>query len=99
MGKRKIIVRQSAAKAIAQIAFYIESKGLPITAERYADSFYDFIETLSNDKKSFRLCSDSKRASLGFKCIQFKNKYTIVFLETEKTITVCEIISSKLIWW
>jgi hypothetical protein len=46
MGKRRVIVKQSTAKSIAEIAWFIESKGLTLTAERFSDTVYDFIEGL-----------------------------------------------------
>jgi hypothetical protein len=38
MGKRKIIVKESVAKSIAEIAWFIESKGLLKTAEKFSDA-------------------------------------------------------------
>ena len=99
MGKRKIIVKQSAAESIAQVAWYIESKGMLTTAERFSDSVYDFFEELSDERKSYRLCKEPERAFLGFKCLTLKRKYTVVFIETKSEITICEFIPSKLIRW
>ncbi|MFI5205662.1 MAG: hypothetical protein ACHQVK_01860 [Candidatus Paceibacterales bacterium] len=99
MGKRKVVVRKLAAESIAQIAWFIESKGLVLTAERFSDSVYDHIELLADERRVFPLCRDSERNYLGLKCIPFKKKYTIVFLETEHEIVICEFISSKLIRW
>jgi hypothetical protein len=46
MGSRKVTVKQSAAESIAAIAWYIESKGLVRTAEKFTDEVYDyFIKT------------------------------------------------------
>ena len=98
MGKRKIVVKKSVAEGIAEIAWYIESKGMLATAEKFSDSVYDFLQQLSNHRKVYRPCQEPTRASLGFKCVNFK-KYTVVLLETESEITICEFIPSKLIWW
>ena len=99
MGKRKISVKLSAAKSIAEVSWYIESKGMIETAEKFSDSVYNFIETLADHRKSYRLCQEPNRARLGFKCINYNKKYTIVLIETESEIIICEFISSKLIWW
>lgn len=98
MGSRKIIVKQSVAESIAAIAWYIESKRLLATAEKFADQVYDHFNKLADKKKSYAICRDPKRASLGYKCIPYKKKYTIVFIESENEIMVCEFISSKLIY-
>ena len=99
MGKRKVIIKQSAAESIAQIAWYIESKGMLTSAERFSDSVYDLLAELSDDRKSYRLCKEPERAFLGFKCLTLKKKYTVVFIETKSEITICEFIPSKLIRW
>lgn len=97
MGKRKIIVKRSVADGIAQLSWFIESKGLLETAEKYTDKIYDFFETIADDKKSYTFCRDFERALLGYKCITYKGKYTVVFIETQKEIIICEFIPSKLI--
>ena len=48
MGGRKIIVKQSAAEAIAAVAWFIESKGMIATANRFADQVYDYFIKLIN---------------------------------------------------
>ena len=99
MGRRKVIVKQTAADNIAAIAWYIESKDMIATADKFADDVYDYFSRLADLRKSYSVCRDPKRAALGFKCIPYKKKYTIVFIETEQEIIICEFISSKLIWW
>ncbi len=99
MGKRKITIKQSVANSIAQVAWYIESQGMVVTAERFSDSVYDFFEQVSDERKSYRICRDPERAVLGFKCLSFNKKYTIVFIETKTEINICEFIPSKLIRW
>ncbi len=55
MGKREITVKLSAARSIAEVPWYIESRGMIKTAENFSDSVYDFIETLADQRKSYRL--------------------------------------------
>jgi len=99
MGFRKVIVKQSAAESIAEISWYLESEGLPATAEKFADDAYDFIQKLGDNRKGYRVCRDPIRDSLGYKCIPYKKKYTIVFVEFESEIIICEFIFSKRIYW
>ena len=99
MGSRKIVVRQSAAENIAAISWYIESKGMLATAERFADNVYDYFLKLADDRKSYATCREPARAALGYKCIPYKKKYTIVLIESDKELIICEFISSKLIHW
>jgi len=48
MGSRKIKVKQTAAENIAAISWYIESKGLLTSAEKFADEVYDFFLKLAD---------------------------------------------------
>lgn len=99
MGFRKIIIKQSAAESIAEISWCLESEGLLATAEKFTDDAYDFIEKLGDSRKGYRTCREPLRDALGFKCIPYKKKYTIVFIETDNEIIVCEFILSKRIYW
>ena len=99
MGRRKVIVKQTAADNIAAIAWYIESKGMIATADKFVDDVYDYFIKIADTRKSYTLCREPQRAFIGFKCIPYKKKYTIVFIETKEEIIICEFISSKLIHW
>ncbi len=99
MGRRKIEVRTSAAESVAAISWYIESKGMLATAEKFADAVYNYFLKLADDRKSYAICKEPARAALGYKCIRYKKRYTIVFIESDKEIIICEFISSKLIYW
>ncbi len=99
MGSRKVIVKRSAAESIAAVAWFIESKGMVATAEKFTDKVYDFLESLSDERKSYALCRDPQRSLLGYKCVSYRKKYTVVFFETEDEIIIAEFISSKLIRW
>ena len=98
MGKRKVVIQESVAVSIAKIAWFIESKGMIHTAEIFSESAYDFFEKLSDERIFHKFCSDEKRKILGLKCIPYKKKYTVVFLESEKEILITEFIPSKLIY-
>lgn len=99
MGSRKIVVRESAAESISSIAWYIESKGMLATAEKFTDDVYDYLLKLADDRKSYAICREPARAALGYKCIPYKKKYTIVLVESDKEVIISEFISSKLIHW
>ena len=99
MGRRKISIRKNAAESIAAVALYIESKGMVATAEKFTDDVYDFIVSLSDTIKSFAPCRDALRRTMGYKCVPFRKKYTIAFIETDEELLICEFISSKRIHW
>ncbi len=56
MGVRKVIVKQSAAEGIAAIAWFIESKGMIATADKFTDDAYDHFINLADKRKSYPLC-------------------------------------------
>ena len=99
MGFRKITIRQSVAESIAGISWYLESEGLLATAEKFSDDAYDFITKLSDSRKGYRTCRDPERDLMGYKCVSYNKKYTIVFIELDTEIIVCEFILSKGIYW
>lgn len=99
MGKRKIVIRESVTESIAEVAWFIESKGMVATAEKFSDAVYDFIETFADKRIIHALCRDPERNSMNLKCKNFRKKYTIVFIETTEEITICEFLPSKLIYW
>ena len=99
MGRRKVTVKETVAGSIAEIAWYIQSKGLIATAENFADGVYDFFIKLSDSRRNHAICRDPERAVLGYKCIPYKKKYTIVFLETNEELIICEFLPAKNIHW
>lgn len=52
-GCRKIIIKQTAADSIAAISWFIESKGLITTAEKFTDDVYDYFIKICDDRKSY----------------------------------------------
>ena len=99
MGFRKITIRESVAENVAAISFYLESEGLLAAAEKFTDDVYDFIGLLADDHKRHKPCRDPQRNLMGYKCLPFRKKYTVVFIEMDEEIIVCEFILSKRIYW
>ena len=97
MGKVRIIYTTQFADNLADLIFFIESKGLVKTAQKYAERVYNFIEKLPFNKFNYKYCLDPNRADLGLKCIKFNNKYTIVFYQFEDDVIITEFIPFKLI--
>lgn len=99
MGQRKVVVKQTAAESIAAISWFIESKGLIATAEKFTDAVYDHFIKIADTRKSYPICREPNRAALGHKCIPYKKKYIIVFIESDQSLIICEFISAKKIYW
>lgn len=99
MGKRKIIIRESAAESIAEASFFIESKGMAATAEKFSDAVYDAIATLADNRIIHANCREPERNLIGLKCAPFRKKYTIVFFESHEEIIIHEFLPAKMIHW
>lgn len=97
MGKRKITILEPAATAVAEVAYFIESKGLPQTARKFILDAFDFFEKLSDDRIKHKLCSYPQWNNLGYRCINYKKKYSIAYLSLEHEIVICEFVSAKLL--
>ncbi len=99
MARRKVIVKESASENIAAIAAFIVSKGMISTAIKFVDEVHDFIYRLGDDKRSYPICQDPKRKLERYKCVNYKKKFTIVLIESDVEIIICDFISSQLIYW
>ena len=72
------------ADSIAEIAWYIGSKGLIAAAEHFTDDVYDFLVKLSDSRRSHAICRDPISRLIGYECVSCEEKYTIVFLEIDQ---------------
>jgi len=61
MGRRQIKVKEKAAEQIAAVAWFIESKGMLATAEKFSDDVYDYFIKLSDTRKAYRTCREPGR--------------------------------------
>lgn len=98
MGKRKVTILDLATDAAAEAAFYIEGKGLPLTAKKFVDDAFEFFAKLSNDRIEHHSCTYPLWKSLNYRCITYK-KYTVAYLYFKNEIVICEFVPSKLIHW
>src|SRR5436190_24380827 len=97
MGKRKVSILEPASTAVAEIAFFIESKGLPETAKRFADQAFEFFDQLSDETLEHRPCSYEIWKYMDYRCLMYKKKYVVAYLSLPGEIVICEFISSKLL--
>ena len=97
MGKRKVSILEPAATAVAEIAWFIENKGLPQTAKKFVDEAFEFFNKLSDDRAEHRSCGYNQWKNLNYRCVTYKKKYVIAYLSQENEIIICEFVSSKLL--
>ena len=97
MGKRKVTILEPAIVAVAEVAFFIESKGMPKTARKFVDDVFAFFERLSDETIEHKLCSYRFWKNLNYRCITYKKKYVVAYLSHEKEIIICDFVSTKLL--
>ncbi len=98
MGKREVTILDNAVTSIAEISYFIEGKGMPLTAKKFVDDAFTFFEKLSDSKIIHKPCSYTKWNLLGYRCVNYKKKYVIAYIATDEEIVICDFVSSKLLY-
>jgi hypothetical protein len=98
MGQVRIRYAGEFADDLADLVYFIESKGLKDTANKYIERVYAFIESLNFEAVNYAYCHNLKRAALGLKCIRFNSKYTIVFYQFSDEVIITNFVPSKMIF-
>jgi hypothetical protein len=98
MGKREVTILANAVTSVAEISYFIESKGLPLTAKKFVNDAFNFFAKLSNEKIIHKPCSYTKWNILGYRCVNYKKKYVIAYLANDDEIVICDFVSAKLLY-
>ncbi len=97
MGKRKVSILEPAATAVAEIAWFIESEGMPQTAKKFVEDAFLFFDKISDDRFVHKPCNYNRWETLGYRCAPYKKKYTVAYLSQEKEIIICDFVNAKLL--
>jgi hypothetical protein len=95
MGKRKVTILEPAVEEVARISLYIEGEGLPTTAKRFVDDAFVFFESLSDERIIHRPCKHPAWKGLGLRCVNFRKKYIVSYLDNMDEIIICEFALQK----
>lgn len=98
MGKRKVNILEPASTSVAEIAYFIESEGMPQTARRFVDQAFEFFAKLSDDLFVHKPCTYEQWRRQNYRCVKNK-KYVVAYLSMKSEIVICEFVSAKLIHW
>lgn len=97
MGKRKVSILEPAAEAVADVALFIESKGLPLTAKKFVDETFKFFENLSDERIEHKPCNyNNVWKYLDYRCVTYK-KYVVAYLSQYNEIIICDFVAAKLL--
>ena len=97
MGKRKISILEPAATSVAEIAWFIESEGMPKTAKKFVDEAFLFFEKLSDERIEHKPCSYRQWKELNYRCVPYKKKYVVAYLSQQTEIIICDFLAAKLL--
>jgi plasmid stabilization system protein ParE len=97
MGKRKVTILEPAIEEVARIALYIEGEGLPKTAKKFVDDAFAFFELLGDERSVHRPCKHPAWKALNLRCVNFRKKYVISYIDNKNEIIVCEFALQKLV--
>ena len=97
MGQRKVTILDPATEEVARIALYIEAKGLPDTAKKFVNEAFEFFDTLSDERKLHHPCKYLPWALLNYRCVHFRKKYVIAYLDNTDEIIICDFTLQKLL--
>ena len=90
-GEIKVFLKPSAERQITAIAIYIEQKGYPFTAEKFAEKLFSFAESLARAPLGSPLCRNDKLASLNYRCAVF-HKWIFIYKVNKQRLTIYRII-------
>ncbi len=95
MGKRKVTILEPAIEEVARIALFIEGEGLPRTAKKFVDDAFAFFDSLSDERIVHRPCKHPAWKALNLRCINFRRKYIVSYLDNKNEIIICEFALQK----
>ena len=82
---------------MADIALFIEGKGMPQTAKKFVDEAFEFFEKLSDERIEHKPCNyNNLWKYLDYRCVSYK-KYVVVNLSQQNEIIICDFVASKLL--
>ena len=82
---------------MADVALFIEGKGLPKTTKKFVDEAFVFFEKLADERIEHKPCSyNNVWKYLDYRCVSYK-KYVIAYLSQADEIIICDFVAAKLL--
>ncbi len=94
MAKKQITVfiKPKAEKQITAVSVYIEEKGFPFTAEKFAGKMYDFAESLALFPFGYPVCRNNLLKKKNYRCAVFHKDYIFVYKVYRDRLTIHQVI-------
>lgn len=93
--KITVFYKQTAKDAIREIAIYIENKGYPETAEKFAEKFYEFGHSLAVFPNKYPLCRQQRFNTRKMHCAVFHKNFIFVYKQVRTTLIIYNVIHGK----
>ena len=87
----EVIIRPLAERQITAISIYIEQKGYPLTAEKFANKLYDFAESLAVSPLKYALCKNELLQKKKFHCAVFQKTYVFIYKLIRNRVIVYQV--------
>ena len=87
-----VIYAPKAKNSINNIAVYIEKKGYPETAEKFADKLYKFGNSLIDFPEKYPVCKQARFAKRNMCCAVFHKNYIFVYKLVQNELIIYNII-------
>ncbi len=71
MAQREVTILDKAVEEVANVAYFIEGKGLPATAKKFVDSAFLFFEKLGKSPATHKPCSFPEWKELNYLCAPY----------------------------
>ncbi len=97
MAQREVTILDKAAREVAYVAYFIESKGLPETSKKFVDNAFSFFKKLGDNRIKHKPCSFSRWKEEGYRCANFKKKYVVAYLDLENEVVICDFALHKIL--
>lgn len=93
--KPKVVFKENSRVAIRNIACFIETKGYPETAEKFANKLFDFGNSLSGFPDVYPLCKQKQLALKQMRCAVFYKHYIFAYKILKGELIIYNIIHSS----
>ncbi|MCB0806421.1 MAG: type II toxin-antitoxin system RelE/ParE family toxin [Bacteroidales bacterium] len=91
----KVIFRQRTIRKIRNIAIYIESRGYPENALRFANALYNFGESLGEYPEKYPICRNPIWAKRNLRCAVFRKDYLFIYKIFEKEVVIYNVVNAR----
>jgi len=88
----KIIFREKAKCSIRDIAFYIEQKGYPETAEKFTEKLVNFGNSLAGFPDAYPVCKQLQFFRRNMRCAVFHRNYIFIYKVVNNILIIYNVI-------